>query len=154
MTLQAELDAVAQKLEAWQRAKKPAHLLESHEDRARFKALFCDDLVIGDAWTIRSVWWNGTPEFPGDIVPLLTWHPLVHASMPAKVLWDSIHAALDGFDVTEAWYWQDERTRWTYLTLRAPDAASPSRGPYPTNYSYRVARDNDGTWGSTLESAS
>ncbi|HEY5657689.1 MAG TPA: hypothetical protein VIY27_07850 [Myxococcota bacterium] len=149
MTIKEELDLHAKRFAEWQAAKKPAHLLEL-KTRGAFDALFCDDPIVGHSTTIRNVWWNGSPDFPTELVPLITWHPMVHATLEAKALWDMIEAALARFDVSEAYYWQEEETRWAYLSLRSPDDE-----PYtPTHFCWRVFYNDEGELVRNLDSAS
>ena len=71
MSLKEELEQRRREDEKWRAAKKPARLLDMH-DRQRFLSLFDDEDPLARAnQTMRSVWWNGTPEVPTHLVPLL-----------------------------------------------------------------------------------
>lgn len=147
MSLKQKLKELEERRERWKRAPKPVCLFESYEDRDKFEALFDKERgeIVSNENTFRSVWWNGAPNWPGDKIPLLGWHPMVHASLSGAQLGDQIGAVLDTIDYATladpdraAWYWQDEATRWVWLTLHPPSGR--------THFFARVLRNVDGQW--------
>lgn len=159
-----QMDRYVRELEQWQQIKKPLELFESYEDHDKFTSLFRDEReFVASNHTVRSVWWNGTPDFPGDKIPLLSWHPMVHASLSGEEIWRQISAVLDTIDPETfedleqvAWYWQAEKTRWVWLTVHPPFSADPEsdEGYIATHFFYRLHRDGDGTRWGTCEGAS
>lgn len=147
-------------LEAWQREVKPASLLELH-DLDKFDALFeSSDPLVANERVFRNVWWNGAPEFPADTVPLLAWHPMVHLTLPAAYLHEAVGKVMRAYGLREAFLWEDERTRWAWLSLKEPnhrlgDDDDDTDGLYrPTNVVLREVIDEADVHTSEIVSAS